>query len=118
MSSAEPIMGTNKRFMSETYAALRFRSGCPESSMITNLLWTVLLVSAQTPTPADTLRQLDSAWARSYATNDTVVIGLAEWSWTFNGRTNVTRLRYTAVYARGGSLGWRMVALHMGPAPE
>jgi len=41
--------------------------------MITNLLWTVLLVSAQTPTPADTLRQLDSAWARSYATNDTVL---------------------------------------------
>jgi len=39
--------------------------------MITNLLWTVLIVSAQTP--ADTLRQLDSAWARSYATNDTVL---------------------------------------------
>lgn len=25
--------------------------------------------------PADTLRQLDSAWARSYATNDTVLAG-------------------------------------------
>jgi hypothetical protein len=139
--------------------------------MITNLLWTVLIVSAQTP--ADTLRQLDSAWARSYATNDTVlasklfddslivtggrgrlkgkrgemadvgpspgfqihyfrtsdvvprpygnagvVIGLAEWSWTFKGRTNLTRMRYTAMYARGGPLGWRMVALHLGPAPE
>ena len=124
-------------------------------------------------TPADTLRQLDSAWARSYATNDTVlagklfddslivtsgngrlkgkkgemadvgpspgfqihyfrtsdvvarpygnagvVIGLAEWSWTFNGRTNLTRRRYTAVYARGGLLRWRMVSLHMGPAPD
>jgi hypothetical protein len=28
------------------------------------------------------------------------------------------RRRYTAVYARGGPLGWRMVALHIGPAPE
>ena len=125
-------------------------------------------------TPADTLRRLDSAWARSYATNDTalagklfddslivtggngrlkdkkgemadvgpaqpgfqihyfrtsdvrvralgtggVVIGLAEWSWTFNGQTRTTRRRYTSVFARGGPLGWRMVALHIGPAQE
>ena len=47
-----------------------------------------------------------------------VVTGLAEWSWTFNGTTNLTRRRYTAVYARGGPLGWRMVALHIGPAPN
>lgn len=47
-----------------------------------------------------------------------VVTGLAEWSWTFNGRTSTARRRYTAVYARGGPLGWRMVALHIGPAPE
>lgn len=47
-----------------------------------------------------------------------VVTGLAEWSWTFNGRTATTRRRYTAVYARGGPLGWSMVALHIGPAPE
>ena len=120
----------------------------------------------------DTLRSLDSAWARSYATNDTVlagklfddslivtsgngrlktkkgemadvgptpggqmhyfrtrdvvaraygsagVIGLAEWSYTFNGRTAEYRRRYTAVYARAGPLGWRMVSLHIGPAPE
>jgi hypothetical protein len=124
-------------------------------------------------TPSDTLRQLDSAWARSYATNDTVlasklfdddllvtggdgrlkgkrgeladvgpspglkihyfrtrdvvardygtagvVVGLAEWSWTHNGVTNSTRRRYTAVYARGGPLGWRMVTLHIGPGLE
>ena len=47
-----------------------------------------------------------------------VVTGLAEWSWTFNGKTSLTRRRYTAVYARGGPLGWRMVALHIGLAPE
>jgi len=47
-----------------------------------------------------------------------VVTGLAEWSWTSNGRTSTTRRRYTAVYARGGPLGWRMVALHIGPAPD
>lgn len=47
-----------------------------------------------------------------------VVTGLAEWSWTWKGSTTTTRRRYTAVYARGGPLGWRMVALHIGPAPE
>ena len=47
-----------------------------------------------------------------------VVTGLAEWSWTSNGNTNLTRRRYTAVYARGGPMGWRMVALHIGPAPS
>lgn len=133
------------------------------------LLFIALTAQNQT---VDTLRHLDSAWARSYATNDTalanklfddslvvtsgngrlkdktgemadvgpaqpgfqihyfrtsdvrvqpragVVTGLAEWQWTFNGQTNTTRRRYTAVYARGGPLGWRMVALHIGPAPE
>lgn len=128
--------------------------------------------AAAAQTARDTLLKLDSAWARSYATNDTalasklfddslivtsgngrlkdkkgemadvgpaqpgfqihyfrtsdvrvqpragVVTGLAEWSWTFNGNTNLTRRRYTAVYARGGPLGWRMVALHIGPAPS
>lgn len=133
----------------------------------------VLPSQAFSQTPVDTLRNLDSAWARSYATNDTVlagklfddslivtggngrlkgkrgeladvgpsrgltihyfrtrdviareygtagvVIGLAEWSWTFNGVTNSTRRRYTAVYARGGPLGWRMVSLHIGQGLE
>jgi len=136
------------------------------------LLLLVLPQRGTAQTPNDTLRHLDSAWARSYATNDTalanklfddslvvtggngrvkdkkgemadvgpaqpgfqihyfrtsdvrvqpragVVTGLAEWSWTFNGRTSLTRRRYTAVYARGGPLGWRMVALHIGPALE
>jgi len=129
------------------------------------------VLPAQTPT--DTLRQLDSAWARSYATNDTVlaaklfddslivtsgngrlkdkrgemedvgpypglrlhyfrsrdvvvrpygssavVTGLLEWSFTMNERVSNLRRRYTAVWARGGPLKWRMVALHIGPAPE
>ena len=134
----------------------------------------LILSRAAAQTATDTLRQLDSAWARSYATNDTalagklfddslvvtsgngrlkgkkgemadvgpaapnsqihyfrtrdvmvrayrdvgVVIGLAEWRYTFNGNTSDYRRRYTAVYARGGPLGWRMVALHIGPAPE
>ena len=110
-----------------------------------------LLLLALAQTSADSLRQVDSAWARSYATYDTalanklfddslfvtsgngrtknkkgemadvgpqqpgfelhyfrtsdvrvqpgagVVTGLAEWSWTFNGRTAVTKRRYTAV---------------------
>lgn len=133
----------------------------------------VLPSQAFSQTPVDTLRNLDSAWARSYATNDTVlagklfddslivtggngrlkgkrgeladvgpsrgltihyfrtrdviareygtagvVIGLAEWSWTFNGVTNSTRRRYTAVYVRGGPLGWKMVSLHIGQGLE
>lgn len=129
----------------------------------------LLATSAHAQTATDTLRSLDSAWARSYATNDTalanklfddslivtggngrlkdkkgemadvgpaqpgftihyfrtsdvrvqprggVVTGLAEWQWTWQGKTNSTRRRYTAVYVRGGPLGWRMVALHIGP---
>ena len=123
---------------------------------------------------ADTVRRLDSAWARSYATHDTalaqslfaedilvtstngavknrageiadvrpqaglkmayfrtkdvdvrmhanrtaVVGGIAEWSFEYNGRPNEVRRRYTAVYVPGGPLGWRMVALHIGRAPE
>jgi ketosteroid isomerase-like protein len=144
--------------------------------MRTNTIVLALVLSlpsqAFSQTPSDTLRSLDSAWARSYATNDTVlagklfddslvvtggngrlknkkgemadvgptpggqihyfrtrdvvvkayggagfVIGLAEWRYTFNGQTSDYRRRYTAVYARGGPLGWRMVALHIGPAP-
>ena len=54
--------------------------------------------------------------ARAYGSAG-FVIGLAEWSYTFNGQTADYRRRYTAVYARGGPLGWRMVALHIGPAP-
>ena len=49
--------------------------------------------------------------------NAATAIGLAEWSFTFNGRTNTIRRRYTAVYNQGGQLGWTMVALHIGPAP-
>ena len=45
------------------------------------------------------------------------VAGLAEWSFTYNGRTNTVRRRYTATYTQGGPLGWRMIALHIGPAP-
>ena len=47
-----------------------------------------------------------------------VVTGRLEWSFTYNGQTNEVARRYTATYARGGPLGWRMVALHVGRAPE
>jgi hypothetical protein len=45
------------------------------------------------------------------------VIGTLEWEQTMNGRRSLTRRRYTATYARGGPLGWQMVALHIGNAP-
>ena len=47
-----------------------------------------------------------------------VVTGRLEWSFTHNGQTNDVARRYTASYVRGGPLGWRMVALHVGRAPE
>jgi hypothetical protein len=47
-----------------------------------------------------------------------VVTGLAEWRYTMNSQVSNPRRRYTAVYVRGGPLGWRMLALHMGRAPE
>lgn len=135
-----------------------------------SLLWPS---AAMGQAAADSIRKLDSAWARSYATHDTalaialfaddlvvtsgsgtlknkqeelgdvrpqaglqmsyfrtrdvqvrvhggaaVAIGLLEWEFTFNGRQSNMRRRYTAVYARGGPLGWRMMALHIGRAPD
>jgi ketosteroid isomerase-like protein len=47
-----------------------------------------------------------------------VVTGLAEWRYTSKGQVSNPRRRYTAVYVKGGPLGWRMLALHMGRAPE
>lgn len=46
-----------------------------------------------------------------------VVTGLAEWSFTMNDRASEVSRRYTATYVRGGPLGWKMVALHIGRAP-
>jgi ketosteroid isomerase-like protein len=46
-----------------------------------------------------------------------VVVGVADWAFNYNGRESAVRRRYTAVYARGGRLGWELVALHMGTAP-
>ena len=47
-----------------------------------------------------------------------VVTGRLEWSFTYNGNTTEVARRYTATWVRGGPLGWRMVALHVGRAPE
>ena len=43
-----------------------------------------------------------------------VVSGSAEWSFTTNGKSSHYGFPYTAVYARGGPLGWQIIALHMG----
>ena len=44
------------------------------------------------------------------------VVGVAEWEFEYNGRVDATRRRYTAVWIRGGPLGWQMVSLHISPA--
>ena len=46
-----------------------------------------------------------------------VVTGRAEWKYTMNGTPSEVARRYTIVYARGGPLGWRIVAVHMGRVP-
>jgi len=46
-----------------------------------------------------------------------VVTGVAEWRFTMAGAPREVRRAYTIVYARGGELGWRIVAVHMGTAP-
>jgi ketosteroid isomerase-like protein len=121
---------------------------------------------------ADSVRSLDRAWARAYATHDTVLAnqlfaadlvvtsssgqlknkageledvrpapglvmeffrtdqvevrlrkatavltGIAEWAFTSNGKRSELRRRYTAVYVRGGPLGWEILALQLGPPP-
>ena len=135
-------------------------------------LLATLVTKASAQAGEESIRRADSAWARSYAQNDTVtakalfddrlivtsgtgalknkegeladvrptaglqmhyfrtsdqqvrmlsttavIVGLAEWSFTYNGRTSTVRRRYTATYAQGGRLGWSMIALHIGPAP-
>lgn len=46
-----------------------------------------------------------------------VVTGIAEWAFESGGTPRMLRLRYTAVYAKGGPLGWQLNTLHMGQAP-
>ena len=46
-----------------------------------------------------------------------VVTGLAEWSFTWNGQQRQVRRYYTISWARGGPLGWRIIAVHMGNPP-
>ena len=47
-----------------------------------------------------------------------VVTGLAEWKVTIKGRSHEVARRYTHVYVHGGPLGWQILAVHMGQAPE
>ena len=140
--------------------------------MIRVLCATLLFVPTVALAQADTIRRLDSLWARMYQTHDTVtadklyaddlvftatqgnlktkaqemadvrpypgttvdyfrtasadvriygstavVTGQAEWKTTSGANSSEVRRRYTMVYARGGPLGWRIVAVHMGRAP-
>lgn len=46
-----------------------------------------------------------------------VVSGFASWAFEHDGRASAVRRKYTAVYLRGGPLGWQLVELHMAAAP-
>ena len=65
----------------------------------------------------DYFRTVD-AQVRVFADQSAVVTGLAEWSFQMNGKANAVRRRYTSMFVRGGPLGWKMVALHIGRAPD
>ena len=45
-----------------------------------------------------------------------VVSGFATWAFEMDGRASSARRKYTAVYLRGGPLGWQLVELHMAAA--
>ena len=45
-----------------------------------------------------------------------LVTGTAEWRFTMNGAPRDVRRSYTAIYSRGGPLGWRILAIQMGNA--
>ena len=49
--------------------------------------------------------------------NTGLVQGVAEWSFTVNGRKTNTVRYYNAVYRRGGALGWELVSLVMRAEP-
>jgi hypothetical protein len=71
------------------------------------------------PYPGMTVRYFRSAGQRWQHLDDaSVVTGLLEWELETNGQVNAIRRRYTAVWSRGGPLGWRMVTLHIGQAPR
>ena len=47
-------------------------------------------------------------------TGDTAVVsGAAEWRFTWGGAPRTIRRDYVATYRRGGTLGWRIVAVRM-----
>lgn len=48
--------------------------------------------------------------------NVAVVSGFAAWAFEQGGRQASFRRKYTAVYTRGGPLGWRLQELHMAAA--
>ena len=49
---------------------------------------------------------------------DTAVLtGIAEWAFTSKGKRSELQRRYTAVYVRGGAMGWQILGLQLGPAP-
>ena len=43
-----------------------------------------------------------------------VVTGTAEWRFTWNGQTREVKRGYSIMYSKGGPLGWRILAVHMG----
>ena len=72
------------------------------------------------PSPGFTVDYFRSrdANVRMFGGQSAIVTGLVEWSIRDSDRANMLRRRYTAVYFRGGPLGWKMVALHIGRAPD
>lgn len=45
-----------------------------------------------------------------------IVTGFAAWAYEQGGASASYRRKYTAVYTRGGPLGWRLQELHMSPS--
>jgi ketosteroid isomerase-like protein len=71
------------------------------------------------PYPGTTVHYFRSSGQQWQHLGDaSAVAGLLAWELETNGQRSAVRRRYTAIWERGGPLGWRMVMLHIGQAPR
>lgn len=117
------------------------------STLAEGMRWLLMLPlfaavnGAAAQSAVDSVRVLDSAWARAYATHDTTLalalfapdLVVASANGSLKSREDELgdvrsqpglRMQYfrtsevdLRVYVAGGPLGWRLVALHIGRAP-
>jgi ketosteroid isomerase-like protein len=70
------------------------------------------------PTPGLVMSYFRTNVERVVVRGDTAdVTGSAEWKFTWNGSDRTVKRTYSMTHLRGGTHGWRIVAVRMGNAP-